>query len=490
MKRISILSSLVFLVSLISAQTSVDALRYSRIETGGTARFISMGGAFGALGADFTTLSINPAGIAVYRSSEFTITPSIFSGATENTYRGTNSNDYRVNFNLGNIGLVFTKDIFPSSNKSGWKSTHFGIGINRLNDFNNRMELFGAGVNTSLLDVYTSYANNNSINYSDIESDPFYEFAYDLNPAWWTFLMDTLGGPGSYVNPILQPGSSQRMNINSWGSMNEFVISFGGNYNDRLYIGASFGIPYIRYFEESTYTEEFTSETNDMYRFDVNRELETKASGFNFKFGVIGKPANWLRIGGAIHTPTFYSNIRDRNVAVFESRWRTPDLDGRTSYRHSNTWSKTYNLTTPFRAIGSLAFIFGPFGLLSMEYNYVDYSQARFRDVAGYVNDDIKNGYTSTHNFMAGTEWRYDIFSFRLGYAYNSSPYQSGLNDGEKTTYSGGIGINFQKYFLDFAYAYSKYSEDYYLYSYDNITAMSVNDYKGQRFMFTFGARF
>ena len=37
---------------------------------GGTARFMSMGGAFTALGGDISTLSQNPAGIGVFRTSE------------------------------------------------------------------------------------------------------------------------------------------------------------------------------------------------------------------------------------------------------------------------------------------------------------------------------------------------------------------------------------------------------------------------------------
>jgi len=477
-------------ITSLMAQTAVDALRYSRIVPGGTARFVSMGGAFGALGGDFSMLSTNPGGIGLYKSSEFTITPSVFAGSTQTDYRGIENKDYRVNFNLGDIGLVFTKKMESKFNTSGWKAVQFGIGLNRLNDFNNRMELSGSTSPSSILDVYTAYANDNNINYSDIEGDPYYDYAYDLNPAWWTYLLDTLGGPSSYVNPILQSGSNQRMSITSWGSMNEFVIGFGGNYNDRVYIGASFGIPYIRYFEESDYTENLPGPANDMYQFTIHRELETRASGINFKLGLIGRPADWLRIGAAIHTPTFYTNIRDRNVALFDSRFKTPDLYGYTSYFHSNTWTKSYELTTPFRALGSIAFIIGKIGLVSVEYNYTDYSQARFRYVSSYVNDDIRNGYRPTHNFKAGTEWRYGLISLRLGYAYNSSPYQGDINDGTMHIYSGGLGFNFRNYFLDLAYAYSKYTEDYYLYSYGPYEAKAVNDIIGQRYLLTFGARF
>ena len=66
MKKITyILFSLLILSAPLFSQGEVDALRFSREDLLGTARAMSMGGAFGALGGDLTGVSINPAGIAV-----------------------------------------------------------------------------------------------------------------------------------------------------------------------------------------------------------------------------------------------------------------------------------------------------------------------------------------------------------------------------------------------------------------------------------------
>ena len=88
MKRLAAIVLMSSLFIQVSAQTAVDALRYSRTIAGGTARYMALNGAFGAVGGDFTVLSTNPAGIGIYRSSEFTITPSIFTGGTQSTFMG------------------------------------------------------------------------------------------------------------------------------------------------------------------------------------------------------------------------------------------------------------------------------------------------------------------------------------------------------------------------------------------------------------------
>ncbi|MEA3479519.1 MAG: hypothetical protein U9R60_15150 [Bacteroidota bacterium] len=489
-KRILTIIMLTSVFSMTFAQTAVDALRYSRLFVGGTARYMALGGAYGAVGADFTVLSTNPAGIGLYRSSEFTITPSIFTGTTEANYNSIILDDSRTNFNLGNVGLIFNRSLLSTKNKPTWKNVQFGIGINRLKDFNRRMLIKGYNPDNSLLDVYSSYATDNNIPFDQIEQDYDYMYAYDLNPAWWTYLMDTMGGPASYVNPVIVPGASQTLQAQSWGSMNEFVFSMGGNFNDIVYVGGTFSIPWIRYYQESSYVEDFDSPQNDLTRFYYNTELETRASGFNFKFGLLVRPVEWLRIGGAIHTPTFYNNIRDYNRVYMSSEFKTLDTAGYSSYSKNNAWTKYYELTTPFKAMANIAFIIAPYGLISADYEYVDYANARFQRTADWVNADIQTGYTSTHNIRIGTEWRYDIFSFRAGYAYYASPYNNDINDGSVRSYSGGIGFKISNYFFDFAYVYSKSEEDYYLYGYDEYVAKSENTLKSQRLLFTFGTRF
>ena len=77
MKKISFFASLLLLSSSLSAQNVSDVLKYSSLQIGGTARSLGAGNAFGALGAEFGALSLNPAGLGVFRSNEFVVTPSL-----------------------------------------------------------------------------------------------------------------------------------------------------------------------------------------------------------------------------------------------------------------------------------------------------------------------------------------------------------------------------------------------------------------------------
>ena len=478
-------------VLIIKGQTAVDALRYSKINIGGTARYIGMGGAFGALGADFTTTSVNPAGLGLYKSSEFTITPSLYFGKTISTYNGMTAEDMRSNFNLGNAGIVFTSPVHSKPGQSGWKYVQFATGVNRLSNFNNRMDIQGPNNQNSLLDTYVESANG--INYSDIESDPYGDYAFDLNPAWWTYLLDTIPPfNNQYFSPI--PDSSnimQAKSVSSWGSMNEWVFSFGANYNDRLYIGATFGLPWIRYYETSTYTEtDYTNSIYDFKQFNRYENLDTRGSGFNFKFGFIYRISDMFRIGGAFHTPTWYSNMRDLWYTTMSSYFDNGDY----YIKSSPTGDYHYRLTTPLRATGSLGIIFGNVGLISIDYEFANYGTARL-DASDYSfgpeNSDIKNSYRSTHQIRVGTEWRYDIFSFRGGFNYITSPYQKNINDGTTMTYSLGVGMKEKWFFIDLAYLYSKTKEDYYLYNTADILTNPVNnDLRASTVLMTLGAKF
>ena len=493
MKRI-LITKILIIAMIIPAlsQNSVDALRYSKITFGGTARYMGMCGAFGALGADFSALSTNPAGIGLYKKSEYTITPSIYIGRTSSTYNGQTGEDNKINFNLGNAGIILTQDISQSKKAGSWKNVQFGFGLNRNNNFNNRIYIEGVNSKNSLVDTYAEYANG--IYYRDIEEDKYNDYTYDLNLAWWTYLIDTIGSSTTYKSAAPPGDILQRKSIENWGSMNEMVLSFGANYNDILYIGATFGFPTIRYFQRSTYRETaLTNATlpNDKFReFTLWDDLETRGTGFNFKFGVIVRAADWVRIGAAIHTPTYYKNLTDEWNTSIKSEFD----DGFTEVRSSPYGTFDYDLTTPMRAIGSIAFIIGQYGLISADYEYVNYSDARLRSKSYSFfneNDDINRKYTSTGNIRVGTEWRCDRLRFRGGYAFYGSPFKSGINDGTQNSYSLGLGFREKYYFIDFAWVLTKSSEDYYLYGTSDIVVNPVkNDFTNNNFLLTFGLRF
>ena len=282
------------------AQNENDVLRYSQLTFGGTARSSAMGGSMGALGADFSTLSGNPAGIGVYRRSEISITPQLSFQSNTANYNGTSSEDQKMNFNLGNVGIVLTKNL--ERRNSEWKFVQFGLGLNRLADFQSRTTTSGVS-SASLLDVY----RDNAAGFTPDEL--MQQQRYSSNLAYQSYLLDTTSNNVNYVNP-LAPGEkvTQTKTTETKGAYNETVLTLGGNYMDKLFLGFTLGLPTINYTENTVYTE--TTTTPGMSNFQsmtLNQYLNTTGNGVNFKFGAIYKPIESVRVGLAVHSPTWLS---------------------------------------------------------------------------------------------------------------------------------------------------------------------------------------
>lgn len=493
MKRITIIiASIVALAQVSFSQNDVDALRYSTTTFGGTARYMAMSGSFGALGADFSVLSSNPGGIGLYKKSEFTFTPAYYLGETKSNYNNTTATDNRSNFNVSNVGFVFASERNEKAIVRNWQ---FGMGMNRLNNFNNRMVIQGYNDENSIIDTYVD--NANGVNYENIENDPYGDYAYDLNLAWNTYAIDTIPGTTNQYFGAIHPGGGifQRKDVETWGSMNEMLFSFGTNVGDRLYLGASFAFPFIRYFEQSTYTEtDKDNNIDDFHSITVFDDLRTNGAGFNMKFGMILRVTNFLRIGGGIHSPTWY-NMRD-----YWSSEMATEFDNNEYYSsYSPYGSYDYDLETPWRANASVAVVLWKFMLINAEYEYVDYSSARLRS-SGYnfidENDAISSKYTEGNNIKLGTELRFGHFALRGGFGYYGSPFAEGengeeINDGEKYYYSGGFGFRDKNFFVDLAYVRSETKEDYYLYGSENVSVNpSSNEIFTNNVLLTVGFRY
>jgi hypothetical protein len=149
-----------------------------------------------------------------------------------------------------------------------------------------------------------------------------------------------------------------------------------------------------------------------------------------------------------------------------------------------------YQLKTPLKASGSVAIIIGKYGLISADYDYIDYSTASLgsHDYSfSSENTAIRNDYTIANNFRFGAELKAGIAAFRGGYSYYGSPYKGSNSEGDRNGYSFGAGIRDKGYFMDFAFNHSKSMAYYYLYS---TSPASLNTIKTNSYSLTFGFRF
>ena len=440
-----------------SAQDLADAIRYSSFQINGTARAGGMGNAFGALGGDFTSVSINPAGLGLYRSSELSLTPTFGQTKVDSKYLGNPLSDNRYNFSFNNISYV-SSNMARSGNETGLVNVNIGIGYNRLKNFNSNVLVGGDNAKSSILDNFASNANVGNL------SD-YYEWL-----AWDTDLL-IKDENGVYWHDIEDAGygQSQQKSISRQGRMDEYSLALGLNFNHKLYFGASVGIVDLYYKETSTHTEGDKNKHIPYFNeLQFNSFLRTSGTGYNGKFGIIYKPVNEIRLGVAVHTPTIYI-LKD----AFETSMNSSITydDGKTEkYNATSPFLKyDYDLETPLRATFSGAFVVGKRGLVSLDYEYVDYSKARLRR-GGYdnypftdENKEIASVYKSVGNLRLGGEYRLtDAFSLRAGYEY----YPSGYNkyalgatqknaDANLNIYSCGFGYRLGSFYLDAAYRYS-----------------------------------
>jgi len=495
MKKYIIISSL-FLTTTLSgfAQSESDVLISSQTNLTGTARSTGLSGAMGAVGGDMSAISINPAGIAVYRSSEFSMSTGVISNSTEGTNHGLTMSDNKTIMPFNHIGLIGTYK--PLREKSqGIISSNFGFTYNRINNYNQNIYWQGNNVNYSILnkavmdgDGYSTddfnndpqlAANNASNTLSGLAYNAYLINEINPNTGQYYSVYEDFDADG---NPMWLPtsGIQQIQRIDVSGNGGEYGFTAGMNISNILLLGGSMNFQHISYDESSTYREInayglYDPQTYDIDYFDYFQHRNLSATSINFKIGAIIKPINQLRIGLALHTPNWYQ-FHEEYSAAFSSYFK----DNKQYNVSSTLQAYDYNLNTPLKFIGSLAYIIGNRGLVSVDYEYQDFSNAKFNtadnadiDGASYMadlNNGVSTAFQATHAFRFGAEYRLnDNVIARAGYSFQGSPYKEEYlsKKMEFTTYSCGLGYRSDFFYVDAAFMLVNQNKDYYTYNYN-----------------------
>jgi len=491
MKRTSlILAAAIFTFTGALAQNVDDALRYSQIFYNGTARFMSMSGAFTALGGDLSSLSQNPAGIGVFRSSEISLTPQLFHSKTSASFNGT-TDDYLYNFNLGQAGIV--TNMINGTGTSGLISLNIGYSFNKTNNLNSSTRIQGRSTESSMADYWADSGFGTS--YTDLSGAA--GIAYD---AW---IIDTITGSGAKRygtvfsnygdNAVSDYGQSLRRLITNEGYTGEHAFSIGGNYSNKVYFGATLGISRIRYTGHYEHLEKADYYLDSGFGdFTYVEHFENTGTGISLKIGTIIKPTEEIRIGLAFHSPTLY-RINERFYDNITSNFTDGD-----QYEYYNEELKyNYALTTPFRALAGVAYQFKKLGLLSVDYEFVDYSTIRFSETGDNYdysekNLEIKNTLKPVSNIRLGGELRLNKMYFRGGYGYYGKVFRSGeLNDDKfHRSISLGAGFREQNLNIDFGFTNLRNDQDYILYNAPAETAVAGLVNSRNIFAVTLGYKF
>ncbi len=463
MKKIICILLISLSFSSIHAQQVSDALRYSQDDITGSARYRAMGGAFGALGGDLSSLNVNPAGSAIFTNNFTSITLTNFNQENKSDYFGSQTNADDSSFDMNQFGAVWVFDNYNTNSK--WSKFTLALNYDNTNNYNNYSYSQGFNPNNSIANYFTSYANGIPENVLNSNS---YEFlSYNEQQAY-------LGYNGYLINPVMENQYTSAVNpngnyyqensIESAGYNGKISFNIGTEYDKRFSFGVNLNAHFTDLTIRSSFYEDYLNSpgndaTTGVQASRFNNELYTYGSGFSFQLGAIAKVTNEFRVGLAYESPTWY-NLNDelrQNLTV-----NCPDCN-----TLQNSFSAgpntivvypTYTLQTPSRYTGSLAYIFGKSGLISLDYSLRDYSNARFRPSNELIqtNSAISSTLDVSNEVRIGAEYRIKQWSLRGGYRFEESPYKNNNTIGNLNSISGGFGYNFGDIKLDMAYTYAK----------------------------------
>ena len=472
MKRIFSLILFFAALNSMNAQDITDAYRYSSTDLSGTARFIGMSGAFGALGGDMSAVSLNPASSAVFISSNASISLGYRNMDNSILYNNGVSTSENSNLDLGNIGGVF---VFRSNAESNWRKFTLGVNYNSTAVFEE--DYVARGVSSNSIDQYfLDYAEGVELDLLQRRDDESITDLYSFLGENYGFPVQQafLGYQGYVIEAenddpentdyfsFIEPGSfDQRYNYAATGLNGKLTFNLGTQYKDFLYLGVNLNSHFVNY-ENSTEISELNnntgSATTEVY---FGNSLSTNGDGFSFQVGGIAKIGETLRLGLTYDSP-IWLDIREESSQYLETN--SPEDEFISVTPNIINVYPEYRLQTPSKISGSIAYLFGNTGLLSFDYGRKDYSELKFKPqndlVYQNLNRDISESMKAASTYRIGGEYRISNFSLRAGYRFEESPFKNETSVGDLTGYSGGIGYNFGNINLDLAYSNASYEQN------------------------------
>jgi long-subunit fatty acid transport protein len=460
MKKIVYILLMGLSVCSVYSQEIQDAVRFSQDNISGTARFRAMSGAFGALGGDLSSVSINPASSAVFTYNQIGFSFGNYGSKNESSYFGTNTSACDGSFEMNQFGAVF---VFKSNNSSS-KVNKFSLGITyeNTNNFDNFIYSAGTNPTTSVAQYFLSYANGIPLNV--ITGLPYSSMNYAEQQAF-------MGYEGYVINPVSDNSNNTLYNSNvpngdyyqqnyiySNGYNGKIVFNAAAQVNEKFHFGLNLNSHFIDYYQTTSFYESNNNDTqNGLQRVQFDNSLLTYGNGFSFQLGTIVKVMEGLRFGFTYDSPIWY-NLTDETTQYLAS---TDTQDGQTFSNVVNPGIinifPQYGINTPWKISTSLAYVFAKSGLISVDYAFKDYNSLSFSPSGdpyfSNLNAQMSSVLKSTSEIRVGAEYRIQNFSLRGGYRFEESPYKNRTTLGDLNSFSTGVGYDFGPMKVDFAYA-------------------------------------
>lgn len=527
------------------AQSAVDAYRFAQPDMKGTARFMSMGGAFTALGADASSISQNPAGLGLFRRSELSLTMDMDMQRAQAKAGGVATDATFNRFLLNNVASIWAipmqSELMPYLNVA--------FTYNRHTTFNRRYRGQIPGLRSSLSDYMAGNTwigdgrtfTAEQLSSSDLPSyDPYNPPSGYPAPSW----LAVMGYNAGVISPTGDPQNptwvgmwgdgttgSGNMRVEETGSVSSYNVGLSSNFANVVYVGMDFDFTYLDYSLSSLWGESLQNAyvmddaTSQFARIPVKMGLSNyynvSGGGFNYKFGVIVKPIHELRIGAAVHTPTWYSRLSQKYVSNLKVNYDNQEQSVQVNSNNGSYGYYDVSYDTPWKLTTGVAGVlfdrlilsgdlewnyykemkFGEADSGDLDYSYdydygygyympsrADWAYDAFSDPFSSTNSDIKEIYRTTQTLRLGAEYRVtNNISARAGYSHVSSPVEqrakadkmmittSGTTteyrfDNDTNYISCGLGYANSGFYADLAYVWKGMQSEYHAFTPDPYT--------------------
>lgn len=500
MKRYKVLLAGIAVTFTLVAQTEFDALRYLQPDLNGTARYSAMAGAFGALGADASAIKDNPAGLGIYRSSELSATMNVLSQTAQGDWNRNQVSDGLFKAGFNQISYVISgKPTSRFSKSTNLQRSNWAFSYHRVKDFNRQVRVNGGSNVAASATQYMAYFTSD-IPGSDLMETSGYNPYNEISLPWISVAAMNAGlineyvyddtGETAYWKSLLEDTEtvSPTYFLRESGHMDEYAVSWSGNFNNRLFLGISATLTDINYTLKSDYKEEF-SVVGSMA---MNNYLNSTSSGIGVRIGAIYIPADNIRLGASLRSPVVF---KTNDINYLDLHYNHGGSNYGTILTPEGT--NEYKLQSPLVYNLSAAFLQGKKGLVSVEYSNSTNFSTKMMDLENnsynfrYENDSISTLFNSQHTFKIGGEYKLTgKLAIRAGYAYSTAAVndriQKEMNSntnrtdieyfipGSSSYLTGGIGYRESEWAFDLAVVNKYYNEKFFAYNVNKVDANSA----------------
>lgn len=486
-KKTLIFSASLFAATSLLAQDIYKMETFAGSDLNGTARFVGMGGAMNALGADISVINTNPAGIGMFRRSDVS-----FSAGFNVQPNGQEFYDIgKARPSFDQAGFVYSHYL----GNSGARYLNFAFNYHKSRNFKNYIGVNGfntGGLSQSLQMMDLCYVNNRWL---DLTNENDADLTTNLTYAGFQTQMiaPTYNAAGELTG--YDPSVADYYNYKrvQWGGIQNYDFNISTNWNDQIYLGLNLGVKNVNFHSYTDYAEFLPDNTGQHHKYYTTNEEAISGSGVDFQLGVIARPTEGspLRIALSFSTPTFY-NLRTNSYLYMNSPYALYDDNGTQISDYTEydipTAGYEYNITTPWRVNIGLGLTVDKFLAMDAEYEYSNYGSCKVsyggyddwgnptlldRDKDVSLNQEAKHFMKGVHTFRFGAEARFSKSLYaRFGYNAQSAPmkkeaylnlftnspsyYYSNNTDyvnlGRLDRYTCGLGYRGKHFYIDAAY--------------------------------------